>query len=252
MADLRHVTPNRLTIVARRERNQSRLIILAISIPASLLVAALIHPLAGLASLTLALFMVTTLQLDPTIQAGAKGEDIALRLLQKLPDYYTLINQLDLPNARSRSGHTEADLIVAGPDCLFVIEVKHNHGRIDCDENRLEWQISNTGRKGIAYDKSMRNPVAQVKQQVWLLADYLKLRRTRTWIQPIVLFTHPAAELINYETTQVPLLKPDQLLAYLLSYQPINPRPVSAQVISALVALKQGEPIIEHPLPVTA
>lgn len=107
MADLRHVTPNRLTIVARRERNQSRLIILAISIPASLLVAALIHPLAGLASLTLALFMVTTLQLDPTIQAGAKGEDIALRLLQKLPDYYTLINQLDLPNARSRSGHTE-------------------------------------------------------------------------------------------------------------------------------------------------
>lgn len=141
---------------------------------------------------------------------------------------------------------------MAGPDCLFVIEVKHNHGRIDCDENRLEWQISNTGRKGIAYDKSMRNPVAQVKQQVWLLADYLKLRRTRTWIQPIVLFTHPAAELINYETTQVPLLKPDQLLAYLLSYQPINPRPVSAQVISALVALKQGEPIIEHPLPVTA
>ena len=180
-----------------------------------------------------------------------QGRDIALRLLQNCPDYYTLINQLDSPNARSRSGHTEADLIVAGPDRLFVIEVKHNHGCIDCDENRLEWQISNTGRKGIAYDKSMRNPVAQVKQQVWLLADYLKLRRTRTWIQPIVLFTHPAAELITMKHPGAPA-KPDQLLAYLLSYQPINPRPVSAQVISALVALKQGEPIIEHPLPVTA
>ena len=52
MADLRHVTPNRLTIVARRGAQPVKAHHTGDQHSGFLLVAALIHPLAGLASLT--------------------------------------------------------------------------------------------------------------------------------------------------------------------------------------------------------
>jgi hypothetical protein len=59
--------------------------------------------------------------------AGAAGEDLALAHLSRLPDEYTVFNQICLPDSRSRTGYREADFVVVGPNGVFIIENKCNH-----------------------------------------------------------------------------------------------------------------------------
>ena len=125
-----------------------------------------------------------------------------------------------------------------GQNAIFVIEVKHNNGEILCDESNHQWSITKTGRGGSQYAKEMRNPVKQVKNQVWLLGEYLKTQRAKPWIQPIVLFSHPAVSLCRSNDHSVPVLTASELLGYIEAFHPASPRPVQLATIQALAVLK--------------
>lgn len=99
--------------------------------------------------------------------------------LSQLPDTFTVYNQVYIPNVKSRTGFNEADVIVVGPNAVFVIEVKHNSGSITGADSDREWQIKKASRGGIVYGKTMRNPISQVKRLVWLLAGELKAKHSR-------------------------------------------------------------------------
>ncbi|WP_018137806.1 MULTISPECIES: nuclease-related domain-containing protein [unclassified Thioalkalivibrio] len=237
MADTRYVTANRLTEESKAIQRRGRNLVLLLGLPVAL-GGFFVHPLVGLITLAGVVALVGLVGGSAVIEAGARGEDAALEYLAELPGSFTVFNQVDLPDERSRTGVAEADLVVVGPEALFVIEVKHNSGAIDCDEQTSQWTVSKTGRRGSRYTKQMRNPVRQVKKQVWLLSEYLKGRKAKRWIQPIVLFTHPEVSLGRAGELSVPVLTGPELVEYIRSFRPERPRPVKENTVRAIAALK--------------
>ena len=89
-----------------------------------------------------------------------------------------IFNQVDIPCNTSRSGTVEADLIVCGPTGVFVVEVKHNSGEVGGIEGASKWPVTHTAHSGKTFNREMRNPVKQVKRQVYCLKQYLKVSTT--------------------------------------------------------------------------
>lgn len=237
MADTRYVTANRLTEESKAIQAKGRNLVLILGMPVAV-AGFFIHPLVGLVALAGVAVLYGSTGGSAVIEAGARGEDAALAWLSKLPDTFTIFNQVDVPSEQSRTGVVEADMVVAGPEALFVIEVKHNNGAIDCDESRPQWAVTKTGRGGGRYGKEMRNPVRQAKKQVWLLSEYLKSRKAKRWIQPIVLFTHPDVSLRRPSDLSVPVLTGPELVEYIRNFRPERPRPVKENTVAAIAALK--------------
>jgi len=237
MANISYVTSNRLTEESKSMQARSRKIVLIVGAPV-VIGAFIYNDQAGWVALIIAFFVFVSQRGSDVIEAGAKGEDIALKLLKKLPDSFTIFNQVDIPSKKSRTGVVEADLVVSGPSTVFVIEVKHNNGEIQCDESSPQWSVTKTGRGGTRYGKEMRNPVKQVKSQVWLLGEYLKGKKAKPWIQPIVLFTNPDVVLSRSAQHTVPVLKAAEIVDYMNSFKSNSDRPVKAATVQALAALK--------------
>ena len=84
----------------------------------------------------------------PILLAGAAAEDWVMERLKQLTDTFTVYNQVDIPNAKSRTGFNEADIIVVGPNAVFVIKVKHNNGHIRGADSDSEWRLRVASRKG--------------------------------------------------------------------------------------------------------
>ena len=136
--------------------------------------------------------------------AGAAGEDHALAQLSRLPDEYTVFNQICLPDSRSRTGFREADFVVVGPNGVFIIENKDYRGRVEGDWNSAHWEVHKISRCGTPYMKSCRNPVRQVQVYVSLLAAIFSGRDIKAWITPMVSLSRDnSLGLINSEKVQV-------------------------------------------------
>lgn len=237
MANISYVTSNRLTDESKSIQSRKRKTVLVVGLP--LVLAAFVYNVGvGWLALVVTIFVLASQRGDDVIKAGAKGEDYALKILKKLPDSFTIFNQVDIPSEKSRTGVVEADLIISGPSTVFVIEVKHNNGEINCDEASSQWSVRKTGRGGTKYGKEMRNPVKQVKSQAWLLGEYLKSKKAKPWIQPIVLFTNPDAVLKRSSEQSVPVLKASEVANYIKAFQPRSDRPVKVATVQALAALK--------------
>jgi hypothetical protein len=237
MANLAGVSPNRIVADAERSASMKKRLVAIVGVVMAAAAALAVHPLLGvpfLAATVVGWFLTTQ---DPALLAGAKGELLALEELAKLPDTYHLFNQLDIPNERSRTVVNEADLVVAGPNAIFVIEVKHNNGRVRGSAGDRDWAVQKTGRAGGQYAKTMRNPIAQVKQLVWLLSKQLEARgKRRPWIQGVVLFSNVAVELEVGDSEGIPCLRLDQLRDYLLSFPEKGAS--GAQALPKLAAIK--------------
>ena len=126
-----------------------------------------------------AVFRISTIKL-----AGAEGEERTLRQLKTLPSAYTLFNQLDIPSAPSRTGAMEADLVVVGPNGVFVIEVKHNNGTIFGDNASPQWPVAKVGPRGGAYQSAMRNPIRQLGGRLHGFQLWVNLPRADKWTPP--------------------------------------------------------------------
>ena len=59
---------------------------------------------------------------------GLRGEQITIEALQDLPDSYSLINDVKLPD-----GYGNIDHIVLGRNGIFIIETKNFEGEIRCE-----------------------------------------------------------------------------------------------------------------------
>jgi hypothetical protein len=133
------------------------------------------------------------------VEAGISGEetvvDALARQLPGGPDGYVIFQNLKLPNSGG-----DIDHLVAGPTGLFVLETKNFSGRVVRDEHGA-WRHVKEGALGTLYDAYAGDPVAQVQRNVRALRRYLEGRdpdlcsRTRLWIEGMLVFPHPRAQL---------------------------------------------------------
>jgi hypothetical protein len=247
MAQMQYVVENKLHEKAREQDAPFKYAAAAIGIIATLLCwvylgGAVALVVAGICTLS---FLAASSP-DARFSSGAQGEDLAVDVVRRLPDTYTVFNQLDIPNARSRTGVNEADLVVCGPNAVFVIEVKNNNGTIVCDEKAPNWPIRKVGRGGTAYGKAMRNPVGQCKNLIWALGEHLKGVGAKPWIQGVVLFTSPDAKLIQEGPSSIPVLRPKELLAYIQSFERRSSPEILGRAMTEIAKLR-GAPSAEAP-----
>jgi hypothetical protein len=218
MANMAYVTENKLTLKADLQRDRNRKVILTAGTVIAILTL-YFHLYAPLFIFFMTMILYISQNGCEIVRAGAKGEDSAIKLLTQLPAEFTIYNQVEIPNSKSKKGSNEADLIVLGPSSIFVIEVKNNNSLIIGGETDKEWMIKKVGRGGTPYYKTMRNPISQVKKLAWLLSEELKSKNTKIWIQGIVLFSNDQAELSLSSDPTVPVLRNGELVDYIKNFK---------------------------------
>ncbi len=77
----------------------------------------------------------------------------------------------------------ELDNVVVNRYGVFIIEVKNYSGHLVGGENDFEWHKYKTTSTGNTYEKTVRNPIPQVRRQIWILARYLEYFGVRVWVR---------------------------------------------------------------------
>lgn len=135
------------------------------------------------------------------IALGVKGEEATSEILNHLPDDFTVIANLTISFEGNKS---ELDHIIIGPTGVFVIETKNLNGTIYGNEEEKDWEQHKIGRKGGEYSKVFYSPIKQVNTHVFRLSSYLKQQGAGSWVQGMVYFSNPQAEIyINSKNVRV-------------------------------------------------
>ena len=162
---------------------------------------------------------------------GKVGEmAIASRLNVLLDERFLFINNLRIPNSKSRTGHTEIDLVCIGPYNVFIIEVKNVSGFIDVSRDDYEWNIHYPHRKA-AY--TMRNACRQARIQQLVLKQWLNTHHLDGYVIACVVFPNPNAHIVGQEAQLVPIFRCAGTVAGWISatgdderHTPLNPTAV--------------------------
>jgi hypothetical protein len=158
------------------------------------------------------------------LRAGLQGQKQLVRVLSVLDDNYYLVNNLKLPGRGD-----DVDHMVVGPNGVFALETKHYSGRIYRRDG--QWYQAKTSRSGFAQpERPIRDPARQLKRNVDYLRACIKRtdpalsRRTRLWIEGIVVFSHPRASLELAEAERqalpFPILRPAELAERIRGHVP--------------------------------
>ncbi|MBO4791827.1 MAG: NERD domain-containing protein [Clostridia bacterium] len=114
-------------------------------------------------------------------RAGRMGEAVATKVISRvLRDGDRLFTNISIV-ADGRPA--EFDSVVVNRFGVFIIEVKNYNGYIVGEEDDYEWRKYKTTSAGNTYESSVKNPIKQVKRQVYLLAKYLRYFGFDIWVE---------------------------------------------------------------------
>ena len=77
----------------------------------------------------------------------------------------------------------ELDLVIVNKYGVFIIEVKNYIGYIVGNENDFEWRKYKTSPAGNTYEKAVRNPIRQLKREIYMMARYLNYFGQDVWVK---------------------------------------------------------------------
>ncbi|MBR6282298.1 MAG: NERD domain-containing protein, partial [Lachnospiraceae bacterium] len=119
-------------------------------------------------------------------RAGRRGEHFASRLISEvLDDRDILLTNVKL----SFDGKpTELDNVIINNRGVFIIEVKNYSGMLIGEEDDFEWVKNKVTDAGNIYQKKVKNPIPQVKRQIYILSGRLKQRKLDVWVEGYVFF----------------------------------------------------------------
>lgn len=105
-------------------------------------------------------------------KAGRRGEQFAALLIREV------LNSDDVLRTNIKISYmgkeTELDNVVVNHRGVFIIEVKNYSGNLAGEEDDFEWIQSKYSQGGTFYQKRVKNPIKQVKRQVYILSSLLK------------------------------------------------------------------------------
>ncbi len=112
---------------------------------------------------------------------GRQGEELATNIIkQVLRDGDQLLSNVNVEYDGKRA---ELDNVVVNRFGVFIFEVKNYAGYIVGGEDDYEWQKYKTTEAGNTYEKTVKNPIRQVKRQIDILAHFLDYYGARAWIE---------------------------------------------------------------------
>ncbi len=112
--------------------------------------------------------------------AGVEGEKLASDMIKAvLNDGDRFFSNLVVNYNGKRA---ELDNVIVNCNGIFIIEVKNYSGRLVGNADDYEWSKFHESAAGITYEKIVKNPIKQVKRQVYVLAGYLREAGINVWI----------------------------------------------------------------------
>ena len=119
-------------------------------------------------------------------RAGRRGEHFASRLISEVLDNRDIL----LTNVKlSFDGKpTELDNVIINNRGVFIIEVKNYSGMLVGEEDDFEWVKNKVTEAGNIYQKTVKNPIPQVKRQIYILSGRLKQLKIGVWVEGYVFF----------------------------------------------------------------
>ena len=121
----------------------------------------------------------------PRIKAGKRGEKAATDIIkQVLQEGDELLTNVCI-NYRERMA--ELDNVIINRSGIIIVEVKNYSGMLTGEEDDYEWTKYKRSRGGNTYVQQVRNPIKQVKRQVYLLSKVLKCNGIGVWVDGYVL-----------------------------------------------------------------
>lgn len=114
-------------------------------------------------------------------RAGIRGEKFTSKLIREtLRDDDILLCNVSISFEGKK---TEIDNVILNKRGIYIIEVKNYVGRITGGLNDYEWSKTKTTASGNEYTSVVKNPINQVRRQVYLLANYLKANGINIWVE---------------------------------------------------------------------
>ncbi len=113
--------------------------------------------------------------------AGERGEAIAARIIRSaMHDGDLMFTNVCIEYDGKPA---ELDNVIVNRYGVFIIEVKNYTGSIEGGEDDFEWRKYKVTAAGNVYEKTVKNPIRQVKRQTYILAHYLEQNGARVWIR---------------------------------------------------------------------
>lgn len=121
---------------------------------------------------------------SPKKAAGRRGEALTAKIIQNVlredDKWYTnVVISFDGREA-------ELDNVIVNENGVCIIEVKNYSGRLEGEEDDYEWIKYHTSAGSNTYKKQVRNPISQVKRQIYILANYLRWHGIDVWVEGYV------------------------------------------------------------------
>ena len=114
-------------------------------------------------------------------RAGRQGEEFATEVIREILKEGDIL----LTNVRIHidDKNAELDNVVINNRGVFIIEVKNYSGDLTGTEEDFEWTKTKCTPAGYIYQKTVKNPIKQVKRQVYILAEYLRQYGFEVWVE---------------------------------------------------------------------
>ncbi len=114
-------------------------------------------------------------------EAGRYGELRATEIIKKcLDDDDRLFTNITV---FYDGKETELDNVIVNKYGVFIIEVKNYNGSLVGREEDFEWTKYHTTEAGNTYTKIVKNPIKQVKRQVYILARHFEENGAKVWVK---------------------------------------------------------------------
>lgn len=121
----------------------------------------------------------------PHRKAGQRGERIVTKVLKQHLDENDklLTNCSIIYDGR----HAELDNVIINRYGVLIVEVKNYSGKLYGNEEDYEWEKRKITDAGNVYIKHVKNPIKQIKRQIFLLAKYLQDYGVDVWVEGYVI-----------------------------------------------------------------
>ncbi len=125
---------------------------------------------------------------DGKERAGKEGEILAGKIIhQYLNDQDIILNNVEIT---VHGKETELDYVVINRNGVFIFEVKNYSGELEGNEDDEYWSKYKISSGNNEYVKEVRNPIKQVKREIYLLKELLHIYGVYLWIDGYVLFVN--------------------------------------------------------------
>ncbi len=122
---------------------------------------------------------------SPEKRAGRMGERFATTIIREiLRADDTLLTNIRIS---AEGKQTELDNVIINSNGVYIIEVKNWTGQLSGDEESYDW-IQTKSTYGNVYQKEVKNPIGQVKREIYILSKLLKENGLDVWIDGYVFF----------------------------------------------------------------